>query len=256
MTVLVGVRCSDGVVIGADSIATSAMGHVPLIQLISDPKVKIINNAVIVATTGPIGYAQRLHSHVEAAVAGNVFRNFDARRATSNISQRFLGDVTDSKIPMWLPEGLGFGCLMAAAVTDGPFLAEFATKNFHAEMKTGRLFFVSMGSGQMLADPFLAFVCRVLWSNAPPTVEDAKVGVFWVLNHTITHAPGQVGYPIRLASLTQTDGRWVAKEEDTQEAAQYVEALEQYIGDFEGQQPPIEEEEAAPIPKPGEPNPA
>lgn len=249
MTVLVGVRCSDGIVIGADSVATSSMGHVPLINLPSDPKIKIFENAVIVATTGPIGYAQRLYHHVEEAIAGNVFRNFDARRATANISQRFLTEVHESKIPMFQPEGLGFGCLMGAAVKDGPFLAEFGTKNFHAEMKTGRLFFGSMGSGQMLADPFLAFVCRVLWSNANPTVEDGKFGVFWVLDHTIKHAPGQVGYPICLASLTQVDGRWVAKEEDTQEASQYVKELEEYIGHFEGQQP-IESAPAEPVPKP------
>ncbi len=226
------------------------MGHVPLIHLPSDPKIKIFNNAVIVATTGPIGYTQALHRHIEAACAGNVFRNFNARDATANVSRRFLTEIQEQKIPMFQPEGLGFGCLMAANVTDGPFLAEFGTKNFHAEMKTGRIFFGSMGSGQMLADPFLAFVCRVLWSDEPPTVEDAKTGVFWVLDHTIKHAPGHVGYPICLATLTQIDGRWAAREEDTQEAAQYVAALEEHIGDFEGQQPPIEEAEAAPVPKP------
>lgn len=250
MTVLVGVRCSDGVVIGADSIATSSMGHVPLIHLPSDPKIKIFRDTVIVATTGPIGYAQRLYHHVDAAITGNVFNNFNARDATANITKRFLTEVQDQRIPMFQPEGLGFGCLMAAPVTDGPFLAEFATKNFSAEMKAGRIFFGSMGSGQMLADPFLAFVCRVLWSNEMPTVEDGKFGVFWVLEHTIQHAPGHVGYPICLATLTQVDGRWVAKEEDTQEAAQYVATLEEYIGDFEGAQPPIEEEEPEPVPKP------
>jgi hypothetical protein len=250
VTVLVGVRCSDGVVIGADSIATSSMGHVPLIHLPSDPKIKIFRDSVIVATTGPIGFAQRLCHHVEAAMTGNVFANFDAREATANISRRFLTEVQEQKIPMFQPEGLGFGCLMAAAVTDGPFLTEFATKNFHAEMKVGRIFFGSMGSGQMLADPFLAFVCRVLWGNEMPTVEDGKFGVFWVLEHTIKHAPGHVGYPISLATLTQVDGRWVAKEENTQEAAQYVETLEEYIGRFEGTQPPIEEETAEPIPAP------
>jgi hypothetical protein len=41
VTVLVGVRCTDGVVIGADSIATSAMGQLPLIHLESEPKIQI-----------------------------------------------------------------------------------------------------------------------------------------------------------------------------------------------------------------------
>jgi hypothetical protein len=68
----------------------------------------------------------------------------------------------------------------------------------------------------MLADPFLAFVCRVLWSNKMPTADDGKFGVYRVLDHTIKHAPGHVGYPICLATLTKNkDGKWIAKEEDT-----------------------------------------
>jgi hypothetical protein len=137
---------------------------------------------------------------------------------------------------------------MAAAVKDGPFLAEFATTNFQAEMKTGKIFFVSMGSGQMLADPFLAFVCRVLWNNEMPTVDQAKFGVYWVLDHTIKLAPGMVGPPIRLASLRKVNDAWIAKEEDTQEAAQYVIELEAHIGGFA--RAPIDQAEAEPVPKP------
>jgi hypothetical protein len=57
-----------------------------------------------------------------------------------------------------------------------------------------------------------------------------------------------VGLPIHLATLTKTNGAWVAKEEDTQESAQYIDSLENYIGGF--QQPPIEEATAEPVPKP------
>jgi hypothetical protein len=177
VTVLVGVRCADGVVIGADSIATSSMGHFPLIHLEADAKIQIFNDAVIMATTGPVGFSQRLHHHIDAAVKGGVFNNFTARDATTNISQRLLKDLQESRAPTWPQDGLRFGGLMAAAVKDGPFLAEFGTTDFQAEMKTGKIFFGSMGSGQMLADPFLAFVCRVLWKNEMPTVDHGKFGV-------------------------------------------------------------------------------
>jgi 20S proteasome alpha/beta subunit len=58
VTVLVGVRCSDGVVIGADGIATSSMGAAPLIHLEADPKIRLFSDTVIMATTGSVGYAQ------------------------------------------------------------------------------------------------------------------------------------------------------------------------------------------------------
>jgi len=196
----------------------------------ADPKIRVFGDNVIMATTGPIGYTQRLHHHLEATVKGNVFANFDAREATSNISKRFLTDIQESRAPMSPQEGIGFGGLIAAVMKDVPYLAEFATTNFQAEIKTGKLFFGSMGSGQMLADPFLAFVCRVLWGSQMPTVDRGKFGVYWVLEHTIKLAPGKVGPPIQLATLQKVGGNWVAKEQDTQESAQYVRALEEYIG--------------------------
>jgi hypothetical protein len=249
VTVLVGVRCTDGVVIGADSIATSAMGQLPLIHLESEPKIRIFDKAVIVATTGAVGFTQRLHFHIEAAIKGNVFTNFTAREATVNIPKRFLPEVQESNATKWGNDGLRFGALMAAAVKDGPFLAEFGTTDFQPEIKTGKLFFVSMGSGQMLADPFLAFVCRVLWDNKMPDVDHGKFGVYWVLAHTIKLASGHVGPPIRLATLRQTQGAWVAAEQDTQESAQYIDELEKHIGGF-APQATIEEATVEPLPQP------
>jgi hypothetical protein len=181
VTVLVGVRCSDGVAIGADSIATSAAGQLPLIHLESDPKIRIFNNRVIVATSGPVGYAQRLDYHIQAAVDGGVFTNFTAREAVTNIPRRFLPDLHETKAPNWGQDGLRFGALIAAVVRDGPFLAEFGSTDFQPELKNGRTFFVSIGSGQILADPFLAFVCRVLWKGNMPDVDHGKFGVYWVL---------------------------------------------------------------------------
>lgn len=249
MTVLVGVRCTDGVVIGSDSIATSSMGSAPLIHLEADPKIRIFGDSVVVATTGSVGYAQRLDHHISAATTGGVFRNLSAREATSNISNRMLTDLQSSRAPTSPHEGLRFGGLMAGAANDGPFLAEFATTDFQAEMKAGKVFFVSMGSGQILADPFLAFVCRVLWKGEMPDVDHGKFGVYWVLSHTIQLAPGKVGLPICLATLRQVDGRWVASSQDTQESAQYIAELENYITTFT--QAPVEEAVAEPIPVPG-----
>jgi hypothetical protein len=103
-----------------------------------------------------------------------------------------------------------------------------------------------MGSGQVLADPFLAFVSKVLWKNRMPTVDEARFGVYWVLDHTIKLAPGKVGPPIRLATLRKHENVWAAAEQDTQEFAQYVEEIEQHIGKFI--RAPVEEAPANPPP--------
>ncbi|MBS0221803.1 MAG: hypothetical protein JSR91_13785 [Proteobacteria bacterium] len=233
MTVLVGVRCTDGVVIGADSIATSTAGQFRVMQLQSNDKIRIFGQQVICATTGSVGLAQRLHLHVHQATTGNVFKNLALNECAANISTRFLTDCDKTRMLRHPPNGLGCGALIAACIKGEPQLIEYDPVMFQPEVKEDNLFFVSMGSGQALADPFLAFVARVLWGNTRPSVERAKFGVYWALDHTIKHAPGGVGGPIRLAELREINGAWAAREiEETQETAQYITDLETHIADF------------------------
>ena len=86
-----------------------------------------------------------------------------------------------------------------------------------------------------------------------PDVDRGKFGVYWVLAHTIKLAPGKVGPPIRLATLRQVDGTWVAREQDTQETAQYIDELERHIGQF-APEATIEEAKAEAVPQPDLPN--
>jgi hypothetical protein len=234
-------------VIGSDSIATSSMGQFPLIQMKFDGKIQVFKNQVIVATTGAVGFAQRLHEHIDGAMNGGVFNNFAVRECTTNISKRFLTDLTSSLASQHPQEGIRFGALVAGCAKGELFLAEFGTSDFRPEIKTEKLFFVSMGSGQVLADPFLAFVSKVIWKDKMPNVDEAKFGVYWVLDHTIKFAPGRVGPPIRLATLRKTGKDWIAAEQDTQEFAQYVVELEDHIRRFI--RAPIEEAVPTPLPK-------
>jgi Proteasome subunit len=220
MTILVGVKCSDGVVIGADSTATSSAGASPLIQIQSVNKIDIFDNSIIVAATGAVGYAQRLNHHVQQAISGGVFKNLVVNECITNIPHRFLRDLTNSNAPHHPNGGIRFGALLAAYIKGTPCLVEYQTTDFQPGIKQGQMFFVSLGSGQILADPFIAFVSRVLWKGNAPSVEDAKLGVYWTLAHTIKLAPGGVGEPIKIATLRERNGRWVAEElQNTQEAS-------------------------------------
>jgi hypothetical protein len=247
VTVLVGVRCSDGVVIGSDSIATSSMGPSPLLHLPSNSKIQIFQDSIILATTGAVGFSQRLTHHVGEAISGGVFKNLKLNDCMTNISRRLLTDFQNSMVQKHHERGIGFGGLMAFAAKDEPCLVEYATTDFQPEIKQDKLFFVSMGSGQLLADPFLVFVSRVLWKNTMPTVDQARFGVYWVLDHTIKLAPGGVGGPIKMSELRKTNGTWCASElPDTQEPAQYISELEEHIGKFA--LTTIEEAKASPLP--------
>lgn len=185
------------------------------------------------AATGSVGLAQRLRHHVEQAISGGVFKNLNIVDCTTNISKRFLTDLTNSLHPNHPQLGIQFGALLATCIKGVPCLVEYATTNFQPEVKKDKMFFVSMGSGQVLADPFLAFVARVLWRGVAPSVDEAKFGVYWALNHTIKLAPGGVGAPIKIATLKSNTGIWLATETEVgQEQEEYIDELEDYIGRF------------------------
>ena len=65
MTAIVGVLCSDGVVVGSDSAATFASGIQPTIEQ-ETIKIDVINDRVIVAGSGLIGLHQRCHNVVRS----------------------------------------------------------------------------------------------------------------------------------------------------------------------------------------------
>ena len=118
---------------------------------------------------------------------------------------------------------------MAAPLDGAAQLIEFGTVDFQPEIKKDRLHFVTMGSGQLLADPFLAFISRVLWEGKPPDVQMGALGIYWVLSHTIHYAPGGVGEPIKIAVLKKEKGDWIARSwegDELQEPEQHVAEIE------------------------------
>jgi hypothetical protein len=59
-----------------------------------------------------------------------------------------------------------------------------------------------------------------------PDVERAKIGIYWVLKYTCGQAVGMVGGELKLGVLRKHGVDWTASIQDTQEQAQYIDALE------------------------------
>ena len=139
MTVLVGVKCTDGIVIGADSMATSTAGFRPVVQIPSNSKINLFNNNIIVAATGAVGLSQRLCQHVNDAVKGGVFTG-SRHDCITNLSRRVLMDFGNSFVQPNPQFGLGFGALVAAPIGGEPCLIEYGSTDFQPEVKEDRLF--------------------------------------------------------------------------------------------------------------------
>lgn len=63
------------------------------------------------------------------------------------------------------------------------------------EEATRELPFIALGSGQAIADPFLAFLREIFWKDKEPSIGDGVFAATWTLLHSIRTAPGGIAEP-------------------------------------------------------------
>lgn len=243
MTVLVGILCDDGVVIGSDSALT--FGVDPIVRTIEQNnavKVHVIGNKLITATTGAVGLSQRFVELLKAQANSGKLDGAKVMEVATSIAESVVSNFrrTTSALQMQPNHGWGLGCLIAMAVAGKPELFEFDPIGFHPERKGDKdpdgkcrsTRIVSMGSGQTLADPFLGFVSGLFWKEEPPRLVDAKLAVVWTLQHAITLNTGGIGGNIQLAVLEKPNNQWTAHMADTGEILEQIADLEKHIGGY------------------------
>lgn len=249
MTVLVGVNCVDGVVLGADSAATSAHGSHPLMKLQTD-KLYLLDGRVILAGTGAVGLGQRFREVLNRNWQQKTFQK-PAYECLNKLAADAVHNFRSTGLPL-TRDGFGYGAMIAVPFDRTHHLVEFSVTDLQPEIKEGKLHYATMGSGEMLADPFLAFVSRVIWRSAQPKVQDAIFGVLWTLQHTIKFAPGGVGDPPNLAVLSRSKGQSYSarllSEEELGEHSQYIEQVEERIGNIPTEM--LGQAESVEVPKP------
>ena len=226
MTAIVGVICSDGVVIGTDSSMTMVTnGRRPTIEHPTE-KLRILHEDVIVAGTGSVGHGQRFEHVIETYVKKPEFakRNTPVHVCTK-IAKLTIEDFALTKTP---PRS--YGALVGFVHNGVLILCEFGIENFQPELKNSNICWCSMGSTQMITDPFMAFVSRILWPNGQPSVRQAMLAVTWTLDHAVTFNPGGVGGPLMIAVLKSDDTAYKAEivsNEDLHEHRDWIEEAEE-----------------------------
>jgi len=103
------------------------------------------------------------------------------------------------------------------------------------EQATIHLPFVAIGSGQPLADPFLAFLRRIFWPDRFPTLAEGIFSAYWTLDQAIKINPGGVAHPIQIMTLTPDGDQWKVtelKDDDFQEHLEAIQTVEDRIRTF------------------------
>lgn len=209
MTLIVGVICRNGVVIGADSIATVTTA---VEQQVSD-KITIEEDDVIIACSGSAGLSQLIKEELRGR--WHEFKQFRCARDVRNAVSEAMFSQIEPTAKRAKSAGKSFGgcdTIVALPINHTPALFQFNALGDSMEI-TSELTFASIGNGSSQADPFLAFLKRILWSDqAPNSTRIAILGVLWTLQHVSRVSAGLgVGEPHRIAVLEKQGGSWVAK---------------------------------------------
>lgn len=229
MTVLVGVLCSDGAVIGSDTQMTSLNGMgLPTTQDTGRKLHVYSRGEAVLGYTGDFGEFQRLTGVLQKAVnhisdkqssieeitdvvhqilpSAFVSKVKGAARAIQEATERTVTNEEAYAILQSLADRSGGGFL-ALILNDNPAIVGFDGLSCYS-LSAGDRVAVAMGSGSEVASPFLSFIRRVLWRNELPSVDDATVGVLWVIRHAIQYAGIGVGGRPEIAVLRKLSDRW------------------------------------------------
>src|SRR5687767_3705534 len=123
MTILVGVLCQDGVVIGSDSSATFAAGTFKTVEQPAQ-KVEVVLPDVVIAGTGAVGLAQRFHELVQK-IRKDHWKQPGANEVAKLLSRSMLEDMASTH----LKPGM-LGALVAFSFNNRCHLCEFGTQDF------------------------------------------------------------------------------------------------------------------------------
>jgi 20S proteasome alpha/beta subunit len=216
MTVIVGLRCADGVVIGADSSAT--FGPNMMMKTIEQAvqKVFVIENRYLLAGTGEIGLCQRFAEVIRQAHLKNTLKGSHV-----DIGKIICQNAREDFASTGVQEGR-FGGLVAYPIHKETCLCEFAVKDLQPEWKEGKMWFSSMGSGQAITDPFLGLLRKVFFPETVPSVTEGIFIAMWALQHAIELNPGGINGPAQIAVLRNTDGKPEAKLLDDSELQEHI----------------------------------
>jgi 20S proteasome alpha/beta subunit len=223
LTLIIGILCSDGVVMAADGAATLGFPGNGITVRQSVRKLNIIDGKAILGVSGAVGLGQRFAREVEKYLAagklntGSGARPVDVGVAIGNLFKAHIQPELNiaqysARMVPDAHQGAITTTLLACRVSHEYALIEFDL-NGAPEVKTEELWFSSVGSGESIADPLLAFLGNVCgWRNGKrPTLSQGRFAATWVLKHAIETNPGGVADPRQLAVLSGSDRNWSAR---------------------------------------------
>lgn len=240
MTLIVGIKSRDGIVMGADGGAT--LGDVPQTTVMQPiKKLEIISESVVIGTSGHVGLGQQFRTAIKKLWQDKKLAQQKSVEAGKILSAALWNcaaiewqkaAIIARSAPMVAQSGTSFQVTIALSISGKPCLFQFDRK-CSPEAATEHLPFFAIGSAQKTAETFLAFIREVLWKrNTIPSLADGRFAVFWTLEHCIRISPGGISEPKQIVTLENTKKGWRARELSDSELTDHsymVKEIEEHI---------------------------
>jgi hypothetical protein len=241
MTLIVGIKCEDGIVLGADGAATG------IVRQAVKKKLRIVDGQVVFGFSGAAGLGQRLGGELEKAWKEKKFSiKGQGQLLPHQVMQvlregfwQFINyEIDVARACMHTMGPAGIQRSQSSTVVAMPISHELCLFQFDEqaspEQATDDLPFLSIGGGSPIADPFLAFLRRVLWNDGIPTLSVGILSAVWTLRHAIQTCPGGVSDPMQIVTITKrgtsASAVELTPEQITGENIELIEKAEKAIG--------------------------
>lgn len=233
MTLIIGIKCAEGIVLGADGAATlGVLGQTTARQVTK--KLSILDDVIVLGVSGPVGLAQRTQGETEAlwaskALSGKkpfeamaiirlaLWKHLEPELKAAQVAMGVVG-------PQAAAQSAVCSTLLALPVSKNACLFQFDHQGAPEEA-SDKLPFVAIGLGQPIADPFLAFLRRIFWPGRLPNLSEGVFTTLWALNHAIATAPGGISEPTQIVVLERSNDAWRARELPEEEQQEHQEAI-------------------------------
>lgn len=204
MTLVVGIKCSDGVAIGADSALseTGPRGEI-VFQTPGNAKVHVESNQIVFAGTGDTAMLNRCQS-VFGALQRNHVKTMHPAEIGKLASRRLIDNLNETHAAQ-----LGAQFALALATESHGASTTLITISFNpqnpyqAVVHENKNFWTAMGSGLAVARPFIYLCQRAFWNDEPPSLQDGVFSLAFVLKLSCEMSPGGVSAPFHITTLSE-----------------------------------------------------
>lgn len=232
MTLILGIRCGDGIIVGADSMFTVG-SHFGRVRMDGEKIHLLPDNRGIVAFAGDLDVSQLVLDALteQWQTIQNTGNRSEIKDLISRIIRRVLGD---EKAQLDYPE---FSALVALKMQQEPSLLLFRGTRPPIEARDG-IYMLRSGTGEHFALLFQKFLERVFWDgNAPPSINDGVFSALWTLNHIIETNAMNIGGSSRIAVMEMKGNPedWYSRmlpAHELDEYQQFVQYLENSMREF------------------------